>query len=146
MPTVHASVTQLDHSASDAEARSHGDLRENAEYKMARQEQDLLLAQKNELEVDINKARVTDFEDATNDMVSVGSVVDIEAASSGERVTYSILGAWDSDPEKNILSYQTPMAKALMGKEKGQEVVVEIDGHEETWTVKNIQRWVDLNS
>ncbi|MEX0325964.1 MAG: GreA/GreB family elongation factor [Puniceicoccaceae bacterium] len=129
-----------------AEARSHGDLRENAEYKMARQEQDLLLAQKNELEVDINKARVTDFEDATNDMVSVGSVVDIEAASSGERVTYSILGAWDSDPEKNILSYQTPMAKALMGKEKDQEVVVEIDGHEETWTVKNIQRWVDLNS
>ncbi|MEX0332523.1 MAG: GreA/GreB family elongation factor [Puniceicoccaceae bacterium] len=128
-----------------AEARSHGDLRENAEYKMARQEQDLLLAQKNELEVDINKARVTDFEDATNDMVSVGSVVDIEAASSGERVTYSILGAWDSDPEKNVLSYQTPMAKALMGKEKDQEVVVEIDGHEETWTVKNIQRWVDLH-
>lgn len=128
-----------------AEARGHGDLRENAEYKMARQEQDLLLAQKNELEVDINKARVTDFKDATTKMVSVGSVVDLVAASSGERVTYNILGAWDSDPERNILSYQTPLAKALMGKEKDQKVVVEIDGHEETWTVKDIKRWVDQN-
>jgi transcription elongation GreA/GreB family factor len=112
---------------------------------MARQEQDLLLAHKNELEVAINKARVTDFTDASTDQVTVGSVVDLEQASSKERVTYSILGAWDGNPEKNILSYQTPLAKALMGSTKDDQVAVEIDGHEENWTVKDVKRWVDLH-
>lgn len=126
-----------------AEARSHGDLRENAEYKMARQEQDLLLARKNELESAINRARVTDFSDASTDQVTIGSVVDLEQASNGELATYSILGAWDGNPEAHVLSYQTPLAKALLGKVPGDQVSVEIDGHEENWTVKQISRWVD---
>ena len=128
-----------------AEARGHGDLRENAEYKMARQEQDILLARKSELEVEINKARVTDFKDASTDRVSVGSVVDLERTSKKELVTYNILGAWDSDPERYILSYKTPLAKALLGKGKGDQVAVEIDGHQETWIVRDIKRWVDLH-
>ncbi len=127
-----------------AEARAHGDLRENAEYKMARQEQDILLAQKNELEIAINKARVTDFQDATTSAVSIGSVVELKQASNDETVTYSILGAWDSNPEKHIVSYKTPLAKALLGRTPGEQVTVEIDGHEELWTVKDIKRWVDL--
>ncbi len=126
-----------------AEARAHGDLRENAEYKMARQEQDILLAQKNELEVTINKARVTDFSDASTSQVSIGSIVEIE--SNKESVTYSILGAWDGNPEQNILSYQTPLGKALLGRSIGDHVTVEIDGHEQTWSVKGISRWVDQN-
>jgi transcription elongation factor GreA len=126
-----------------AEARAHGDLRENSEYKMARQEQDILLSQKNELEIAINKARVTDFSDASTEVVSIGSVVDLEQASNQQVASYSILGAWDGNPDKNILSYQTPLARALLGKSKGDAVVVEIDKHEETWTVKDIARWVD---
>lgn len=126
-----------------AEARAHGDLRENSEYKMARQEQDILLAQKNEMETAINKARVTDFSDASTEVVSIGSVVDLEQASNQQVASYSILGAWDGNPDKNVLSYQTPLARALLGKSKGDAVVVEIDKHEETWTVKDIARWVD---
>jgi transcription elongation factor GreA len=126
-----------------AEARAHGDLRENAEYKMARQEQDILLAQKNELEVTINKARVTDFSDASTSKVSIGSIVELE--SNKESVTYSILGAWDGNPEQNILSYQTPLGKALLGHSIGDQVTVEIDGHEQAWSVKGISRWVDQN-
>lgn len=128
-----------------AEARAHGDLRENAEYKMARQEQDILLARKNELETEINKARVTDFNDATTSMVSIGCIVALEQASNQQTVVYSILGAWDGDPDKHVLSYQTPLARALLGKAKGDQVVVEIDGHEESWTIKAIDRWVDRN-
>ncbi len=128
-----------------AEARGHGDLRENAEYKMARQEQDILLAHKNELEVAINKARVTDFKDASTEVVSIGSVVELERTSKNEKVTYAILGAWDGDPDKGILSYQTPLAKAILGKPRGNEVAVEIDDHEETYIVRNIKRWVDSN-
>jgi transcription elongation factor GreA len=128
-----------------AEARSHGDLRENAEYKMARQEQDMLLARKNELEVAINKARVTDFSDASTQIVSIGSVVDLLPASSGKPVTYAILGAWDSDPDGHVVSYQTPLGKAVLGKQRGDQVTVEIDGHEESWTIKDISRWLDRN-
>lgn len=127
-----------------AEARGHGDLRENAEYKMARQEQDLLLAHKNELEVSINKARVSNFQDASVDTVSIGSVVALDRLTDAEQVTYTVLGAWDGDPEKSILSYQTPMARALLGKSVNDKVVVEIDGHEETYTVRDIKKWVDL--
>ncbi|MEY3001507.1 MAG: hypothetical protein RL648_1721, partial [Verrucomicrobiota bacterium] len=126
-----------------AEARAHGDLKENSEYKMARQDQDVLLARKNELEMALNKARVTDFSEAKTDVVSIGSVVSLVEASTQQNVSYSILGAWDGQPEKNILSYQTPLARALLGKSKGEKVGVEIDGHEETWTVMDISRWVD---
>jgi transcription elongation factor GreA len=126
-----------------AEARAHGDLRENAEYKMARQEQDILLSQKNELDVDLARARVTDFSEASTEQVGVGNVVDLEQASTGNRVTYAILGAWDGDPEKNILSYQTPLARAIIGKKVKDTVEVEIEGHREGWQVKGIRRWVD---
>lgn len=128
-----------------AEARAHGDLRENAEYKMARQEQDILLSQKNELETVINQARVTDFTEATLAKIGIGNVVELEQASTGQSTTYSILGAWDGDPENNILSYQTPLAKALLGKQIGETVDVDIDGHNETWTIKGIERWVDVH-
>lgn len=126
-----------------AEARAHGDLKENSEYKMARQEQDLLLARKNELEVDINRARVTDFRDAPTDRVGIGSKVSLLEDSTGQSVEYSILGAWDSDPEKQILSYQTPLAKALMGHFVGDRIAVEIEGHQEDWTIESIARWID---
>ncbi|MCC5835284.1 MAG: transcription elongation factor GreA [Opitutales bacterium] len=126
-----------------AEARAHGDLRENAEYKMARQEQDILLTRKSELELDINRAQVTDFSDAPKDNVGIGNMVDLEQASTGQVNTYAILGAWDSDPEKNVLSYQTPLAKALIGQKIGASVEIEIDGHRENWTIRGIRRWLD---
>jgi transcription elongation factor GreA len=125
-----------------AEARAHGDLKENSEYKMARQEQDILLSRKSELERDINRAKVTDFSEAPLDVVGIGSCVVLEN-SSGSTQNYAILGAWDSNPEEHILSYQTPLARALTGRRMGEEVAVEIDGHSENWTIKGISRWVD---
>ena len=124
-------------------ARDHGDLKENSEYKMARQDQDMLLARKNELEVDLSRARVTDFTEATEDNVGIGSVVELKEGSSGKSRLYSILGAWDSDPENNVLSYKTPLAQALLGKESGAKVTTEIGGNEEDWKVLKISRWVD---
>lgn len=125
-----------------AEARAHGDLKENSEYKMARQEQDILLSRKSELERDINRAKVTDFSEAPLDVVGIGSRVKLSNSSGGSQ-TYAVLGAWDSDPEAHILSYQTPLARALTGRKVGDEVAVEIDGHQENWTIKAISRWID---
>ena len=128
-----------------AEARAHGDLRENAEYKMARQEQDILLARKAELELDLNRARISDFADAPIDSVGIGTVVEVEQGSSGNVASYAVLGAWDGDPEKHIVSYQTPLAKALIGRRPGETVEVDIEGHRETWKIRGITRWVEAS-
>lgn len=125
-------------------AKEHGDLKENSEYKMARQDQDILLARKNELEVDLTRARVTDFSEATNQNVGIGSVVELKEGSSGKTRRYSILGAWDSDPDNNVLSYKTPLAQQLLGKGAGDTVTTKIGGSEESWTLLSIARYVDV--
>lgn len=126
-----------------AEARAHGDLKENSEYKMSRQEQDILLARKSELERDLTRAKVTDFAEAPLDVVGIGSTVSLAQSSTGQTHDYAILGAWDSDPEGNLLSYQTPLARALTSKKVGDKVSIEIDGHRDEWIIKQIGRWVD---
>ncbi|MEL0119750.1 MAG: transcription elongation factor GreA [Opitutae bacterium] len=128
-----------------ATAREHGDLRENAEYKMAREDQTTLMARKAQLEVDLQRAQITDFTAVSADAVGIGSIVDLEAGSTGQKVTYSILGAWDSDPDKNILSYKTPLGQSILGSRVGESVEIEIDNLRETWTVKGLARWVDKN-
>ena len=124
-------------------AREHGDLKENSEYKMARQDQDILLSRKNELEVDLSRARVTDFSEATTDNVGIGCVVELQEGSTGKTQRYAILGAWDSDPKNDILSYKTPLAQQLIGKESGETVSTKIGGNEEQWTILSIGRWLD---
>lgn len=125
------------------EAREMGDLRENSEYKMARQDNEMLMARKAQLERDLSRARTTDFTDAPPDTVGVGSTVELEEASTGNVVTYAILGAWDSDPEKNILSYQTPLARNLISRKVGESVQSGVDENAETYTLRSIGRYVD---
>ncbi|MDP0495599.1 MAG: GreA/GreB family elongation factor, partial [Verrucomicrobiota bacterium JB024] len=124
-------------------AREHGDLRENAEYKMARQDQETLMARKALLEKDFNRARVTTFEDVAADTVGIGSIVTVQDTASGEVQEYALLGAWDSAPEQNIMSYKTPLGQALMGKHVGDTVQTEIDGTVHNWNIKGITRWLD---
>jgi len=126
-------------------AREHGDLRENAEYKMARQDQDALLARKSHLERDLGNARISDFTDAPADAVGVGNVVTLTNVDTKEVVTYSILGAWDSSPEENILSYKTPLGQSLISKRVGDTVKTVIAETETAWNIQRIARWVDLN-
>jgi transcription elongation GreA/GreB family factor len=125
-----------------AVAKEHGDLKENSEYKMARQDQETLLARKSQLESDLNRSRVTDFTEASNDKVSVGTIVDLKPGS-GKAVRYTVLGAWDSDPENHVLSYKTPLSQKLLGKKVGDTVQTDIEGNIETWTIHKISRWVD---
>ena len=125
-----------------ATAREHGDLKENSEYKMAKQDQTMLMARKGMLERDLARARITDFTEASNEQVSVGSIVEVKGASSGN-ATYTILGAWDSEPEKNIVSYKTPLGTALVGKQINETVTVKSGGNEEDYTIVSISRYVD---
>ncbi len=126
-----------------AVAREHGDLKENSEYKMAKQDQQVLMAQKALLERDLGRARITDFKDASVEQVSVGSVVEVKSTASGQLSRYTILGAWDSDPDNHIIAYKTPLGLALLAKRIGDQVTVKIGSSEESYTVAGISRYVD---
>jgi len=126
-----------------AAAREHGDLKENSEYKMAKQDQQVLMAQKTLLERDLGRARVTDFKDASTEQVSAGTIVEVRNETNGQSTTYTILGAWDGDPEKHIISYKTALGAALLGKKKGERVRVKLGGNDEDFTILNILRYAD---
>ncbi len=124
-------------------AKEHGDLRENSEYKMARQDHDTLSARRAELDGLLKKARVTDFSEAKTDAISVGSSIVLRRGSDQAEVPYDILGAWDGQPEKNILSYISPLAKQFLNHKAGETFTTNINGKAESWTVVKIGRWVD---
>ena len=111
-------------------ARSYGDLRENFEFKAAKEMQAVLMRRKAELERDLHRARGTGFESPDLSQVSIGTVVTLRDADSGEEETYTILGAWDGDPERAIISYQTAIGQALLGRRLGE--IVELNTAEDT--------------
>ena len=125
-----------------AAAREQGDLRENAGYKMAKQDQQLLMAQKSQLERDLARVRITDFRDASTDQISVGSVVELREGATGQAVRYTVLGLWDGDPEKHIISYKTPLGLALLAKKPGDHVKVKSGGAEHDYVVTGISLYV----
>ena len=124
-------------------AKEHGDLRENSEYKMARQEHDTLSARRAELESLLKKARITDFTEARTDAISVGSTVTLLRGAEQAEIIYDILGVWDGKPEENILSYISPLAKQFLNQKLGETFTTNINGKTETWKVKAISRWVE---
>jgi len=103
-------------------ARSYGDLRENHEFKAAKEEQKRLSSLQGTLESELERARGTDFATVRTDVVSVGTKVDVTNLSTNEEEIYIIMGAWDSDPDNNIVSYLTPLPQALLNKPVGTEV------------------------
>jgi transcription elongation GreA/GreB family factor len=124
-------------------AKEHGDLKENSEYKMARQDHDTLAARRAELDALLKKARVTDFSEARTDAISVGSSIVLRRGSDQAELAYDLLGAWDGEPEKNILSYISPLAKQFLNHKAGETFTTNINGKAENWTVVKIGRWVD---
>ena len=124
-------------------AREHGDLKENAEYHMAKDDQKVLLARQAELQGELMRAKATDFTEAPVDSIGIGSVVELKDIGSGDQVTYTILGAWDSDPENNILSYLTPLGQSLLGKKIEDEVQIDVEGNDQVLVVESVSRWVD---
>jgi transcription elongation GreA/GreB family factor len=103
-------------------ARSYGDLRENFEFKAAKEMQRVLMRRKSEMEQALSRARGTNFENPDTTQVSIGSTVTLKNSEPGVTETYSILGAWDSDPANGIISYLTAIGQALLGHKVGDEL------------------------
>jgi transcription elongation GreA/GreB family factor len=101
-------------------ARSYGDLRENFEFKAAKEMQAVLIRRKSELETALHNARGTAFESPDISQVSIGTIVGLRDSDSGKEETYTVLGAWDGDPDRGIISYQTAIGQALLGHKLGE--------------------------
>jgi len=110
-----------------AEARAHGDLRENFEYKAARDQQGFVEGRIKEIEGKLSQAEVIDVAELeTNGQVVFGATVDLMDMESGEAKCYRIVGEDEADIEANQISVFTPIARALIGRVSGDEVVVEV--------------------
>jgi len=108
-------------------AKEHGDLRENAEYHAARDKQKVILAEIDLLFERLDAVEFIDDLPIPGDRVSVGTVVLLKD-EDGTELKYTILGPEDSDSDQNIISILAPLAKGLMGKEKGDKVELQLPG------------------
>jgi transcription elongation GreA/GreB family factor len=108
-------------------ARGYGDLRENHEFKAAKEMQTILARRKAELEQVLTRAQGTDFADPDTSKVTLGTKITLKDTSSGEALVYTILGAWDSDLTKGIISYQTAVARALLNHTTGEKIELSTD-------------------
>ncbi|MEN3940412.1 GreA/GreB family elongation factor [Prosthecobacter sp. SYSU 5D2] len=119
---------KIPHNKSEIQiAKEEGDLRENGGYKAARDQQAVLNRMKDQLEREVGLSRGTDFANVATDKIGIGTMVDFQDVTSGETETYTILGAWDGDLDKNIVSYLSEIAKVLIGKVVGDEVEIPTD-------------------
>ncbi|PJZ77333.1 transcription elongation factor GreA [Leptospira neocaledonica] len=134
-------VEMPENSRDIGEAQERGDLRENAEYKAAMEKQVQLQAQIKKLEAELKAAIVLDLSNVKTDRINIGTTVKLKNESSGEDQTYSILGAWDADTERNIISYQSPLAKSLLGKKVGDNASLNLGGAETKFKVLQISRY-----
>ena len=109
-----------------AEARSHGDLKENAEYHAAKEQQSLLEQKIAEIEATLANCQIIDVKEIPHTgRVVFGSTVEVYDASNDAEISYQIVGNLESDPANGKISIDTPIAKSLIGKSEGDEVAVE---------------------
>ncbi len=127
-------------------ARSYGDLRENFEYKAAKEMQTVLMRRKAELEQMLSRARGTGFDNVDSGQVSIGTSVVTRDIESGELSTFHILGAWDSDPAKSIVSYQTAIGQALLGKTAGDTAELPGEASIKKVEIVEITAWQDTEN
>jgi transcription elongation factor GreA len=120
------------------EARAQGDLKENAEYHAAKDEQGLMEARITELTDLVGRAQVIEPSTLAHERVSFGSTVEMTDQDTDEDITYTIVGGTESNPTKGFISIQSPMARAMMGKEEGDEVELVLPTGKKTYDIEEI--------
>ena len=110
------------------EARAHGDLSENAEYHAAKERQSFLDGKINELRTVIGKAEVIEIEEGPSETVVFGKTVLLYDLQTDKEIAYTLVGPYESEPEKGRLSVVSPIGKALIGRAVGEEISVKTPG------------------
>jgi transcription elongation factor GreA len=121
-------------------ARDHGDLKENAEYHAAKDKQGMCEARIAEIEDRLSRADVIDPSTLSGDKVKFGAFVELEDMDNGTVVTYRLVGPDESDIKQGKISVTSPVARAIVGKEVGDEVQVQTPGGVRNYEVSDV-RW-----
>lgn len=119
-------------------AREFGDLSENSEYDAAKKEQAIVETEIANIEETLRKATIIENKDVTNDTVGVGNSVTVHDMEFNEDETYKIVGVIESDPDKNLVSNESPIGSGLMGKKVGDVVTITTPGGEIKMKIKKI--------
>jgi len=120
-------------------ARSYGDLSENFEFKAAKQMQSVLMRRKADLEQMLHNARGTSFKNVDISRVSIGTIIRLRNVETNNEESYTILGAWDGDPEQHIISYQTAIGQALLGHSVGETISLNTEHGVAQFTIVSIE-------
>ncbi len=121
-----------------ADARGHGDISENAEFEAAKEKQALLEGRINDLHDKLSQCEVVEVELGSTERVIFGSTVDIEDLDTGEQVQYRLVGPYEADLAQGTISVTSPMGRALIGKEPGDEVQVRTPGGVKNFEILDI--------
>ena len=121
------------------EARGHGDLSENAEYHAAKERQSFLEGKINDLRATIGKSEVLEVESGPADRIVFGRTVRLYNLQTDEEITYQLLGPYESDPENGKISVTSPLGRALVGKEEGDEISVRTPGGVQEFEILEIR-------
>ncbi len=122
-----------------AEARSHGDLSENAEYHAARDRQSFIEGRIQELEEIVSLAEVIDPSTLSGDTVKFGAHIRLVDEETDKEATYQIVGVHEADLKRQLLSVSSPLAKALIGKKAGDTISVPAPGGDRSYEILNIR-------
>ena len=120
------------------EARQLGDLKENAEYHSAKEKLKLIDVQIAELSNTISKAVIVDPSSLPHDSVSFGSTINLVDVETDDEFTYTIVGGVESNVEKGLISFNSPLAKQLMGKVEGDEFIATLPGGTKTFEILKV--------
>ncbi len=119
-------------------ARELGDLKENAEYHAAKEKQGLMEARILELTDLVGRAQVIDPSTLPHERVSFGSTVELLDQEDDSEVTYTLVGTQESNPDNGLISIGSPMARALLGKEEGDEITIVLPSGKKTFDIESI--------
>ena len=122
-----------------AEARAHGDLKENAEYHAAREQQGLIEAKIKEIESTLSNATIINVKELPQTgRVVFGSTVKLFNLETENPISYKVVGSLESDPAQGSISFDTPIGKGLIGKSIGDEVTIETPAGSETFEIEDV--------
>jgi len=121
------------------EALEHGDLKENAEYHAAKEMQKNIDNRLAELQVIIGSSQIVDPSELAHSKISFGSTVMMTDMDTDEELTYTIVGGCESNPDMGLISFNSPLAKQLLGKEEGDEVKVILPGRNREYEIDEVK-------
>ena len=125
--------------AAISEARSHGDLSENAEYQYAKEQQSLIEGRISDLESSISRAEVIDIKSISGNDIKFGATIEIEDDESGKKQKYQIVGEYESDIENKKLSINSPLARGLIGKSEDDNVEINSPKGIKSYTIISVK-------